>query len=251
MESVRVVRIGHACILINIEGKNILTDPWFSEKIGYYRKEPLGMHIKDLPHLDAVIVSHGHYDHYDMDAFKEYADKSVPFFVRKGIGAVATAAGFVNVTELDHWQEVYVGDIKIIATPAKHMIPENTYIIQHNDFTLFFGADSLFIPEFVQVAKKFPRIDLAFLPVNGLTIRPLLNKQVVMTAQEAGKLCAILKPKIAIPIHYAFTGGKLRDLFLLKYRGTAQEFVQAARNYAPQTMVKILPTGQAFEMSGG
>jgi len=231
-----------------MNGKNILTDPWFSEKTGYHRTEPLGMKIKDLPRLDVVIVSHGHYDHYDMDAFKEYADKNIVMFVKKGIASVATAAGFTNVTELDHWDVAHIDDIIITATPAKHMIPENTYIIQQGTSTIFFGADSLLIPEFTQIAEKFPSIDLAFLPVNGLTIRPLLNKQVVMTAQEAAHLCTILKPKIAIPIHYAFTGGKIRDWLLLKYRGTAQEFAQSVQKNAPYTQVKILEPGQLFEI---
>ena len=71
--SLKITRIGHACVLIEMNGKKILTDPWFSEKNGYYRGEDLGITVQALPKLDAVLVSHAHYDHYDMDAFNRKA----------------------------------------------------------------------------------------------------------------------------------------------------------------------------------
>lgn len=73
-----LTRIAHSTTLINIGGRIILTDPWFSEKWGYYHGEPYGLTLDQLPRLAAVIVSHGHYDHYDMQAFQAYPDKSVP-----------------------------------------------------------------------------------------------------------------------------------------------------------------------------
>ena len=66
------------------------------------------------------------------------------------------------------------------------------------------------------VARRFDEIDLALLPINGLTIRPLLNRQVVMNAAEAAHLTRTLRPRLAVPIHYALTGGPIRDRLLLK-----------------------------------
>jgi L-ascorbate metabolism protein UlaG (beta-lactamase superfamily) len=244
MNTLTITRVGHACVLLDFNGRYILTDPWFSERWGYYRGEPLGIELKDLPQLDAIIVSHGHYDHYDIETFQQYKDKNVPFIVKRDIGKKARDAGFRNVIELDPWESYSVGTIKITATPAKHKIPEITFILQSDDFTVFFGADTLLIPELKEVAKRFPHIDVALLPVNGLTIRPLLNRQVVMSAEEAARLCELLKPHIAIPIHYKFTGGFLRDLLLLKYKGTAESFAKATAKYAPTTEVHILEPGQ-------
>jgi L-ascorbate metabolism protein UlaG (beta-lactamase superfamily) len=59
MGKLTVTRITHACVLLNVDGQFILTDPWFSERLGYYRGEPLGMAIKDLPKLNGVILGPG------------------------------------------------------------------------------------------------------------------------------------------------------------------------------------------------
>jgi len=109
---------------------------------------------------------------------------------------------------------------------------------------VFFGADTLRIPELDQIAQRFPGLDLALLPVNGLRIRPAFNRQVVMTAEQAAELCAVLRPKVAVPIHYAFTAGPLRDRLFLKYDGTPERFLNAAARHAPATTVRILPPGQ-------
>ncbi|MGH2487000.1 MAG: MBL fold metallo-hydrolase [Ktedonobacterales bacterium] len=131
------------------------------------------MQLADLPHLDAVIVSHGHYDHYDMEAFKVYPDKSVPMFVKRGIAKKARDAGFMNVTEMDAWETARVGPLTITAAPGKHAVPELTYVLQSGQHTVYFGADTLLIPELSEIARRFPAIDLALLAVNGLTLRPL------------------------------------------------------------------------------
>jgi L-ascorbate metabolism protein UlaG (beta-lactamase superfamily) len=243
-ESLQVTRVVHSCVLLDYGNEKVLTDPWFSERPGYYHGEPLAMSVAELPDLSAVLVSHAHYDHYDMGAFASYRDKSVQFIVKKGIGGLARAAGFARVKELDPWESVEVGNLRVTATPAKHGVPENTYVIEGKGTTVFFGGDTLLIPELEEVAKRFPHIDVAFLPVNGLILRPLLYRKVVMDDVDAARLCGILKPTLAVPIHYAFTAGNLRDHVLLKYTGTAAGFKRAVTKYSPGTQVKILDTGQ-------
>ncbi|HKD74390.1 MAG TPA: MBL fold metallo-hydrolase, partial [Ktedonobacterales bacterium] len=65
MATLTITRVTHSCVLIDFDGTIILTDPWFSEKSGYHRGEPLGRTIDQLPMLAGVVVSHSHYDHYD------------------------------------------------------------------------------------------------------------------------------------------------------------------------------------------
>lgn len=113
--TVTITRITHSCVLIDFGGVTLLTDPWFSEKFGYYRSEPLGVALKDLPPLTGVLVSHGHYDHYDMQAFKAYPDKTVPFVVKRGIGGTASKVGFQQITELDPWETTRLGPVKVTA----------------------------------------------------------------------------------------------------------------------------------------
>lgn len=246
-----VTRVGHSTVLFDFDGVRVLTDPWFTHKPGYDPGEPLALAPESLPPLAAVVASHGHYDHYDLEGFQGYPDRAVPLVVAPGMAEAARAAGFTSVRELAPWESVEVGGVKVTATPGKHGVPENTYVLQARGFTVFFGGDSLRIPELDEVAVRFPSIDVAVLPVNGLKIRPLFNHQVVMTAEEAAELCARLKPRVAVPMHYRYTAGAFRDTFLLKYDGTPERFVEATRQRAPSTQVYVLATGQPLPLVRG
>jgi L-ascorbate metabolism protein UlaG (beta-lactamase superfamily) len=230
--------------LIDIDGTVVLTDPWFSEKPTYHRGEPLACEAGSLPHLAGVFVSHDHYDHFDLAGFAGYPDKQVPFVVLRGLAGKVRAAGFPNVIELEPWQSAALGPLTITATPARHKVPEITAVLQGAGRTVFFGADTMRIPELDEVAVPFPAIDLALLPINGLRIRPLLNKQVVMDAEEAAALAARLSPAIAVPIHYAFTGGPIADRLLVKHDGRTDRFVSAVRKVAPNTQARVLAPGE-------
>jgi L-ascorbate metabolism protein UlaG (beta-lactamase superfamily) len=241
----------HASVLLDFGGAKILTDPWFSQKGGfpaYYWGEPLGVALGDLPELSGVVSSHGHYDHYDMVAFAAYPDKAVPFAVKRGTGGKARRVGFENVTELDPWETVDLGPVRVTAAPAKHGVPENTYVLEAGGFTVFFGGDTLLIPELKEVAERFPKIDLTLLAVNGLMIRPMLNRQVVMNAREAAELVGMLNPRFAVPIHYRFTGGPIGDRVLLRYEGTPEEFERDTARHAPGTDVRVLAPGEPLEI---
>ncbi len=108
---------------------------------------------------------------------------------------------------------------------------------------MFFGADTLHVPQLDSLAREFGEIDLALLPINGLTIRPLLYRQVVMNAAQAADLTRALRPRIAVPIHYAFTGGPLRDRLLLRKDPRPKVYVDAAADRAPDTVVHVLDPG--------
>jgi L-ascorbate metabolism protein UlaG (beta-lactamase superfamily) len=240
-----MTRVAHASVLLDFDGTRILTDPWLSEKPGYHPGETRAFATAaELPRLDGIIVSHGHYDHFDLAALAGYPDKTIPMLVKRGLGDKAAAAGWANVTELDPWQQATIGPVSITAAPARHKVPEVTYLLQGDGCTVFFGADTLRIPELDEIRNRFGEPDLALLPINGLTIRPLGNMQVVMTAAEAAELTATLRPRTAVPIHYAFTAGPLRERLLLKMDGRTPLFVDAAAEAAPDTDVRVLDPGQ-------
>ena len=144
-----------------------------------------------------------------------------------------------------------IGSLIVTAAPARHAVPENTYVIKHSRGTVFFGADTLLIPELEDVARRFPNFDLALLLINGLRLKPLLNRKVVMDGREAAKLCSILKPRVAVPIHYAFHGGPVADRLLLGYdrlTGTPNAFKRLAAGLAPQIHVEVLEPRCAFRL---
>jgi L-ascorbate metabolism protein UlaG (beta-lactamase superfamily) len=239
-----VTRVNHSSVLLDFDGRVLLTDPWFSERPNYHHGERCAFTPAELPRLSAVVVSHDHYDHYDMDAFAAYPDHRVPVIVKRGTAAPARRNGFDAVTELDPWESIEVDGVRITAAPALHGVPENTYVIEGGGRTVFFGADTLRIPELDEVARRFPNIDLALLPINGLRIRLQLNRQVVMNAEEAAELCSVLHPRLAVPIHYSFTAGWLGDHLFLRYDGTPDRFRRAAGDSAPETRIRVLGTGE-------
>lgn len=244
-----VTRVAHASVLLDFDGTRVLTDPWFSEKPGYRPGEPRAWaDAAALPHLDGIVVTHGHYDHFDLAALAGYPDKGVPMVVKRGLGPRARAAGWTDVTEVDPWEQAVIGPVRVTAAPARHLVPEVTFVLQGDGRTVFFGGDTLRIRELDDVARRFPGIDLALLPINGLTIRPLLNRQVVMSAAEAADLTAALRPGTAVPIHYAFTAGPLRERLLLKLDRRPSVFADAVADRAPDTAVRVLDPGEPLSL---
>jgi L-ascorbate metabolism protein UlaG (beta-lactamase superfamily) len=118
-------------------------------------------------------------------------------------------------------------------------------VLQAYGFTVYFGGDTLLIPELKQVADRFPKIDLALVPINGLVA---MDEQVVMNAEEAATLVGWLKPRVAVPIHYRFHGSWLTDKFVLKYNGTPERFQAAAKNASEKTIVRVLEPGQLLSI---
>jgi L-ascorbate metabolism protein UlaG (beta-lactamase superfamily) len=253
MSTLTITRIAHSSVLIDFDGHRVLTDPWFSERDGYYHGEPYGITLEVLPRLDGVAVSHDHYDHYDMEAFQAYPDKQVPIAVIRGAEETALQVGFSNVIGMGAWETTTFGPITVTAAPGKHSVPEITYLLQAGGLTVYFGGDTLLIPELSEVPRRFPQIDVALLAINGLQIRPMNNLQVVMNPQDAAEFCRISQPRYAVPIHYTYTAGPIKDVELLKYAGTPQEvlqmFQQAVAVRAPATIVRILAPGEPFQVT--
>ena len=244
-----LTRITHSCHLIEIGGHTVLTDPWFSEKATYHPGEPIAMAVRDLPKLDAILITHYHYDHCDLDALDEYQDKNVPLVVCAPVASHARQHGFTNVTVLAPWESTTIGGLTVTAVPAKHQVEEITFVIEGDRHTVYFAGDTMFIPELLELPDRFPTIDLALLPTNGLRIRPLLNKKIVMDAEDAAQLVAVLKPTLTIPHHYAFTSGSLGDKLITKGDRNPGHFVDAVKRVSPSSRILVTNPGQRIDLA--
>lgn len=249
LESLSVTRVAHSCHLIRIGERVVLTDPWFSERAFYHPGEPVAMQVSQLPRLDAVVISHAHYDHCDLAALSAYPDHGVPMFVAPPVAPRALAAGFTEVRPLQPWEAATSGDLTITAVPGRHGVYESTFVISGGGRSVFFGGDTLLIPELKTLPERFPRFDLSLLPTNGLAIRPQLNRQVVMNAEEAAELTAVLRPRLTIPHHYAFTGGWLGDRLITRSDRNPHHLVDAMRRQAPDLAVRVTSPGEWVALS--
>lgn len=236
-----VTRIGHSCHLIEIGGRRLLTDPWFTVKPTYDQGEHVALTVDQLPDLDGILITHEHYDHCDLDAITSRID--VPLIAPGTVVGRARDLGFKDVRELEAGDETTLGDVTVTATPGLHGVPEVTYVIRGGGRTVYFGGDTLKIPEFDELPERFGPFDLALLPINGLCVRPAGNRQVVMNATEAAELVAVLKPRVAVPHHYAFTSGRLGDLLITRAEREPVAFARAAKRLAPETEVRLILPG--------
>src|SRR6202046_4103436 len=110
------------------------------------------------------------------------------------LGSIPGLAALYNTLRDQLDRQDVTGGVTITATPAKHGVYEVTFVLRSGPEAVYFAGDTMLIPELGKIPQRLGHISLALLPTNGLHIRPANNMQVVMNAQEAAELTAILKP---------------------------------------------------------
>lgn len=124
----RVTWFGHSSFLLEIEGTRLLVDPFWGERAGPFawlgpkRWYVAPIELERLPPLDAVFISHDHYDHLDYSTILRLRERKARFVVPLGVGSHLSYWGIpeAQITELDWWQSTRVGDVEVTATPARH-----------------------------------------------------------------------------------------------------------------------------------
>jgi N-acyl-phosphatidylethanolamine-hydrolysing phospholipase D len=179
-----VTWVGHATFLIQLDGMNILTDPHWGGSVGPLRVAgmrrlvPPGIPFDDLPHIDAVVISHDHWDHLDAATVKRLAQRDAPrFFVPLGIKAWLSGLGVDHVVELDWWQSESLGRVTFALTPAQHssgraFTDQNrrlwgSWVLTDGQKRLFFAGDTGYHHEFGEIARRWGPFDIAALPIGG------------------------------------------------------------------------------------
>lgn len=174
-------RLGHSTLLLKLEGEFWLTDPVFAERasplsfLGPKRFHAPPISLDELPPIKAVILSHDHYDHLDRMAVLALAAKTELFLTPLGVGDTLISWGIppVQVRQLDWWQEIRVGALRFVATPAQHFSGRglldgnrnlwSSWVMLGERQRVFFSGDSGYFAGFKTIGERFGPFDLTLI----------------------------------------------------------------------------------------
>jgi L-ascorbate metabolism protein UlaG (beta-lactamase superfamily) len=215
----RVTWLGHSTTLIEIDGAVVLTDPVWSERaspsrwVGPRRFHPPPLALADLPRLDAVLVSHEHYDHLDMATVRALAARGVPFHVPLGIGAHLTAWGVpaAQIVEHDWWQgAALAGGVQLVSTPGRHFngrgVPWRvgalwtSWSLVGPRHRVFFSGDTGRTESFREIAAREGPFDVALIEIGQYD--PSWG-DIHLGPDGALDAQAALRAEVLLPIHWA------------------------------------------------
>lgn len=205
--------VGHATYVLRMEGMHVLIDPVWSHKIPGVRRRmtPPGVALSELPAVDAVLVSHNHYDHLDAPTMARLP-RDTPMLVPRGLGNWFTRRRFTRVTELDWWESAQVGSLRFDFVPAHHWSKRTLWdtcrslwggwVVTGSDGTrLFHAGDSGYGPYFAEIGRRYPGIDIAMLPIGAYEPRWFM-RSVHMNPEEAVQATADLGAARLASMHW-------------------------------------------------
>lgn len=221
--------INHATVLVQLRGLNILTDPIWSERAsplsfaGPKRHAQPGLPLAQLPHIDVVLISHNHYDHLDRTTvlkLNEQPGGAPLFLVPLGIKPWLNDIGITNVQELDWWDKTTLNNVDFHFVPVQHWSARGLrdgfktlwggWAVQapavetdplQAPFSFFFAGDTGLSKDFDDIAQRFPRFDLALLPIGAYEPRWFMQAQHVDPAQ-AVQIHRTVRADKSIAIHW-------------------------------------------------
>jgi L-ascorbate metabolism protein UlaG (beta-lactamase superfamily) len=238
--------LGHSSVLLEAAGVRLLTDPLLRPRVLHLRRvAPPAAPVDG--ELDAVLISHVHYDHLDAGSLRRLRAKR--FVVPDGAARLLTRRGLGPVVELGEGDELPLNGVTVRAThaahPARRWIGASAslgYVLGMPSRVYFAGDTDLF-----DGMRRLAPLDLALLPVAGWGPRVGPGH---LDPGQAAEALRLLQPRVAIPIHWGtyLRMGMSRDGQSL--RGPAERFARLAGELAPEVSVRILEPGETLVFEG-
>ncbi len=237
----RVTYVGHATVLIDLDGVRLLTDPVLRPRVLHLRRVG-SVPASALRGLDAVLLSHAHWDHLDLPSL-ERLGKELPVVCPNGVGGLLRRRRFAHVTTLEEGEEVAIGGLVVAGVHAEHdgsrgplgASGELGFVVTGSRRVYFAGDTDLFD----DLAAVGP-IDLALIPVTGW------GKKVGpghLDPERAAEAVRILQPQVAVPIHW----GTLAPIGRVPDPEPPHEFARRVADLAPDVDVRIVEPGETLD----
>jgi L-ascorbate metabolism protein UlaG (beta-lactamase superfamily) len=210
--------IGHSTFLLQIGGVRVLTDPIWSERCspvpfaGPRRVRRPGQSLDALPGIDIVLVTHNHYDHMDLPTLRQVRARWTPRVVTglRNARHLGTA-NIRSAVELDWWQSIELLGARVTYVPAQHFSSRGLhdrdrclwggFVVEAGGAVVYFAGDSGYCPYFAEIGRKFPRIDLALLPIGAYEPRWFMRRN-HMDPVEAVRAHLDLGARRGIGMHF-------------------------------------------------
>lgn len=217
----QVVWFGHSTLLLKVDGVKLLIDPVFSDYASPVRffgpkrySDKLPAEIEDLPELDAVIISHDHYDHLDYASIRQLRGKVKQFIVPLGVAGHLRKWGVDpdRIVELDWWEKQQLHGLTLISTPARHFSGRgggagstlwSSWVIVSEQTRIYYSGDSGYGPHFKEIGDQYGPFDLTLIET-GQYDEKWAN--IHMSPEESLQAHQDVQGQLMIPIHWgAFT----------------------------------------------
>lgn len=234
-ETTTITWVGHSTFFIQYMGLNIVTDPVWAERMAFNRRlTPPGIPIHDVPPLDVILLSHSHYDHMHMASLRKLYSAGTTVIVPVGLKSKMIRKGFHRCQEMNWWEHVIVGGVRISFVPAQHwtrrtLMDTNTshwggFVLQSEAHvsghggtldanpevaseklapmppTIYFVGDTGYFRGFREIGERFP-IDLTLMPIGAYEPEWFMTSQHV-TPEEALQGFVETGSKLMVPMHY-------------------------------------------------
>ena len=210
---VRATWVGHSSVLLQVDGRTYLTDPVWSERVGgvVRRRTPPGVPWDALPRIDALLLSHNHYDHLDTGTLARFP-KDTPAFAPTGVGAWLRRRGWTRVVERSWWESWELAGHRVTCVPAQHFSGRTPWdrdrtlwcgwVVQGSEgSSAWFAGDTGYFRGFRDVGAAFPGLDLALIPAGAYEPRWFMGP-VHVAPDEAGQAFVDSGAKAMLPIHW-------------------------------------------------
>ncbi|HWL25679.1 MAG TPA: MBL fold metallo-hydrolase [Ureibacillus sp.] len=242
--------IGHSTFLLQLNGLNILTDPVWTNRQGIQKRqtEP-GILLEDLPEIDVVVISHGHYDHLDFGSIRRLKGKPA-FYIPHGLKKAFVRRGYRDIYEANWWDSFQVGEVTLSFVPAQHwtrrtLFDTNTshwggWVLQNEKISFYFVGDTGYFRGFQEIAEKF-KFQYVLMPIGAYEPEWFMSDSHI-NPEDAVRAFLEVSGEFFIPMHYG--AYRLAD-------DTGPEALERLnqeweRQQLPEEQLKILRIGETL-----